>query len=99
LYWYGWFFYYGKAEYFAESPFSKYQLIFGVIGELNAVFNLNRELPVLVLTIGYVGDANVLIFERIKEELSEREGAEPGNSRMDLEMHFLLYWMPNITTG
>src|SRR5690606_5525902 len=48
-------------------------LIFGVLVSLNAVLTL-PGIAGIVLTIGMSVDANVLIFERIKEELAKGKG-------------------------
>ena len=48
-------------------------LIFGVLASLGAVLTL-PGIAGIVLTIGMSVDANVLIFERIKEELGKGKG-------------------------
>lgn len=48
-------------------------LIFGVLASLNAVLTL-PGIAGIVLTLGMAVDANVLIFERIKEELRSGKG-------------------------
>jgi len=67
-------FYYGKAGIFADiALLLNILLIFGVLVSLNAVLTL-PGIAGIVLTIGMSVDANVLIFERIKEELSKGKG-------------------------
>ena len=66
--------YYGKAGIFADiALLLNILLIFGVLTSLNAVLTL-PGIAGIVLTIGMSVDANVLIFERIKEELSKGKG-------------------------
>ncbi|MGB5430601.1 protein translocase subunit SecDF [Eudoraea sp.] len=67
-------FYYGKAGIFADIALSfNILLIFGVLSSLGAVLTL-PGIAGIVLTIGMSVDANVLIFERIKEELAKGKG-------------------------
>ncbi len=67
-------FYYGKAGIFADiALLFNILLIFGVLVSLNAVLTL-PGIAGIVLTIGMSVDANVLIFERIKEELAKGKG-------------------------
>lgn len=67
-------FYYGKAGIFADiALILNIVLIFGVLTSLGAVLTL-PGIAGIVLTIGMSVDANVLIFERIKEELSRGKG-------------------------
>ena len=67
-------FYYGKAGIFADIALSfNIVLIFGVLASLGAVLTL-PGIAGIVLTIGMSVDANVLIFERIKEELAKGKG-------------------------
>lgn len=64
-------FYYGKAGAFADVALAVNILfIFGVLAGLKAVLTL-PGIAGIVLTIGMSVDANVLIFERIKEELAK----------------------------
>ncbi|WP_459212858.1 protein translocase subunit SecDF [Aquimarina rhabdastrellae] len=64
-------FYYGKAGLFADIALVVNILfIFGVLAGLKAVLTL-PGIAGIVLTIGMSVDANVLIFERIREELSK----------------------------
>ncbi|MEM9869111.1 MAG: protein translocase subunit SecDF, partial [Bacteroidota bacterium] len=67
-------FYYGRAGIFADvALIFNIVLIFGVLTSLGAVLTL-PGIAGIVLTIGMSVDANVLIFERIKEELSRGKG-------------------------
>ncbi|MEH6679135.1 MAG: protein translocase subunit SecDF [Sediminicola sp.] len=67
-------FYYGKGGLFANvALILNIVLIFGVLASLNAVLTL-PGIAGIVLTIGMSVDANVLIFERIKEELAKGKG-------------------------
>lgn len=62
-------FYYGKAGLFADIALTfNIVLIFGVLSGLGAVLTL-PGIAGIVLTIGMSVDANVLIFERVREEL------------------------------
>jgi len=64
-------FYYGKAGAFADIAMAlNILLIFGILSGLGAVLTL-PGIAGIVLTIGMSVDANVLIFERIREELSK----------------------------
>jgi len=74
--------YYGKAGIFADIALMlNILLIFGVLSGLGAVLTL-PGLAGIVLTIGMSVDANVLIFERIREELgkgkSQKESVKDG---------------------
>ncbi len=63
--------YYGKAGVFADiALIFNILLIFGVLSGLGAVLTL-PGLAGIVLTIGMSVDANVLIFERIREEIAK----------------------------
>lgn len=63
--------YYGKGGLFADMALVlNILLIFGVLAGLGAVLTL-PGLAGIVLTIGMSVDANVIIFERIKEELAK----------------------------
>ncbi|UJH66698.1 protein translocase subunit SecDF [Allomuricauda sp. SCSIO 65647] len=67
-------FYYGKAGIFADiALILNILLIFGVLTSLGAVLTL-PGIAGIVLTIGMSVDANVLIFERIREELARGKG-------------------------
>ncbi|MCH9660638.1 MAG: protein translocase subunit SecDF, partial [Bacteroidetes bacterium] len=77
-------FYYGKAGAFADIALAVNILfIFGVLAGLGAVLTL-PGIAGIVLTIGMSVDANVLIFERIREELakgkSQRDAINDGFS-------------------
>ncbi|MBC8756090.1 protein translocase subunit SecDF [Kordia sp. YSTF-M3] len=64
-------FYYGKAGIFADVALSfNILLIFGVLANLGAVLTL-PGIAGIVLTIGMSVDANVLLFERVREELAK----------------------------
>ena len=68
------FLYYGKAGIFADIALVfNIVLIFGVLSSLGAVLTL-PGIAGIVLTIGMSVDANVLIYERIKEELTRGKG-------------------------
>lgn len=67
-------FYYGKAGLFADVALVfNIVLIFGVLAGLGAVLTL-PGIAGIVLTIGMSVDANVLIFERVKEEVKKGKG-------------------------
>ncbi|WP_142785481.1 protein translocase subunit SecDF [Changchengzhania lutea] len=67
-------FYYGKAGVFADiAMLLNILLIFGILSGLGAVLTL-PGIAGIVLTIGMSVDANVLIFERIREELTKGKG-------------------------
>jgi SecD/SecF fusion protein len=75
-------FYYGKAGGFADiALLLNILLIFGVLASLGAVLTL-PGIAGIVLTIGISVDANVLIFERIREEIdkgkSQKESVKDG---------------------
>ncbi|MCA0133825.1 protein translocase subunit SecDF [Winogradskyella alexanderae] len=75
-------FYYGKAGIFADAALLlNILLIFGVLASLGAVLTL-PGIAGIVLTIGISVDANVLIFERIREEIakgkSQKESIKDG---------------------
>ncbi|MTE27835.1 protein translocase subunit SecDF [Winogradskyella ouciana] len=75
-------FYYGKAGIFADvALLLNILLIFGVLASLGAVLTL-PGIAGIVLTIGISVDANVLIFERIREEIakgkSQKESIKDG---------------------
>lgn len=63
--------YYGRAGFFADIALLVNLLfIFGILAGLGAVLTL-PGIAGIILTIGMSVDANVLIFERIKEELAK----------------------------
>ena len=67
-------FYYGRAGLYADVALVlNIVLIFGVLAGLGAVLTL-PGIAGIVLTIGMSVDANVLIFERTREELSKAKG-------------------------
>jgi len=77
-------FYYGKAGGFADiAMLFNILLIFGILSGLGAVLTL-PGIAGIVLTIGMSVDANVLIFERIREEIakgkSQKEAIQDGFS-------------------
>lgn len=64
-------FYYGKAGWYADIALAVNILfIFGILAGLGAVLTL-PGIAGIVLTIGISVDANVLIFERIREEIAK----------------------------
>ncbi|TVZ57569.1 SecD/SecF fusion protein [Flavobacteriaceae bacterium MAR_2010_105] len=66
--------YYGKSGGFADiALLLNILLIFGVLAGLGAVLTL-PGLAGIVLTIGMSVDANVLIFERVREEIGKGKG-------------------------
>jgi len=67
-------FYYGKAGLVSNvALFANIFFIFGVLSSWGAVLTL-AGMAGIVLTIGMSVDANVLIYERIREELSAGKG-------------------------
>src|SRR6056300_341105 len=67
-------FYYGRAGIFADVALVlNLVLIFGILAGLGSVLTL-PGIAGIVLTIGMSVDANVLIFERIREELNKGKG-------------------------
>src|SRR6056300_1335640 len=67
-------FYYGSSGVFADiALLLNILLIFGILAGLGAVLTL-PGIAGIVLTIGMSVDANVLIFERIREELNKGKG-------------------------
>jgi len=67
-------FYYGKAGGFADIALAVNILfIFGILTAFGAVLTL-PGIAGIILTIGMSVDANVIIFERIKEELNKGKG-------------------------
>jgi SecD/SecF fusion protein len=68
------FFYYGKAGLYANTALIVNILfIFGILASFSAVLTL-PGIAGIILTIGMSVDANVIIFERIKEGLSGGKG-------------------------
>ena len=67
-------FYYGSSGFYADiALILNILLIFGILAGLGAVLTL-PGIAGIVLTIGISVDANVLIFERIREELRKGKG-------------------------
>ncbi len=67
-------FYYGKAGVFSDIALAaNIVFIFGTLAAFGAVLTL-PGIAGIVLTIGMSVDANVLIYERIKEELDKGKG-------------------------
>jgi SecD/SecF fusion protein len=68
------YFYYGRAGLYADVALSlNILLIFGLLSGLGAVLTL-PGIAGIVLTIGMSVDANVLIFERVREEIYREKG-------------------------
>ncbi|AUC20817.1 protein translocase subunit SecDF [Polaribacter sejongensis] len=66
--------YYGKAGLYADIALAVNILfIFGILASFNAVLTL-PGIAGIILTIGMSVDANVIIFERIKESLAIKKG-------------------------
>ncbi|NQX86655.1 MAG: protein translocase subunit SecDF [Flavobacteriaceae bacterium] len=64
-------FYYGKAGIFSDiALLLNILLIFGILAGLGAVLTL-PGIAGIVLTVGIAVDANVLIYERVREELQK----------------------------
>src|SRR5690554_274120 len=73
-------FYYGKGGIFADIALVvNIIFIFGILAGLGAVLSL-PGIAGIVLTIGMAVDANVLIFERIREELAKGKSQKDANS-------------------
>lgn len=67
-------FYYGKSGIFSDiALLLNIILIFGILAGLGAVLTL-PGIAGIVLTIGIAVDANVLIYERVREELTKGKG-------------------------
>ena len=67
-------FYYGKAGIFSDvALLLNILLIFGILAGLGAVLTL-PGIAGIVLTVGIAVDANVLIYERVREELTKGKG-------------------------
>ncbi|WP_026775315.1 protein translocase subunit SecDF [Polaribacter sp. Hel_I_88] len=66
--------YYGKAGIYADiALIVNIIFIFGILASFNAVLTL-PGIAGIILTIGMCVDANVIIFERIKEALNAKKG-------------------------
>lgn len=91
-------FYYGRAGAFADVALVfNIVLIFGVLASLGAVLTL-PGIAGIVLTIGMSVDANVLIFERVKEEISKGKGkGQAINDGFNNALSSILD--ANVTTG
>ncbi len=73
-------FYYGSSGIFADiALLLNILLIFGILAGLGAVLTL-PGIAGIVLTIGISVDANVLIFERVREELDKGKGTRKSIS-------------------
>ncbi|MBT8271246.1 MAG: protein translocase subunit SecDF, partial [Bacteroidia bacterium] len=67
-------FYYGRAGIFSDiALILNILLIFGILSGLGAVLTL-PGIAGIVLTVGISVDANVLIYERVREELAKGKG-------------------------
>lgn len=67
-------FYYGRAGIFSDvALILNILLIFGILSGLGAVLTL-PGIAGIVLTVGIAVDANVLIYERVREELTKGKG-------------------------
>jgi SecD/SecF fusion protein len=90
--------YYGKAGIFADVALAVNILfIFGILAGLGAVLTL-PGIAGIVLTIGMSVDANVLIFERIREELANGKAQRDAiNDGFNNALSSILD--ANITTG
>ena len=63
--------YYGKAGLYANlALLVNFLFIFGILASFGAVLTL-PGIAGIVLTIGMAVDANIIIYERAKEELDE----------------------------
>lgn len=70
--------YYGKAGGYANiALLVNILFIFGILSAFGAVLTL-PGIAGIVLTIGMSVDANVLIFERVKEEIAKKRGLKSG---------------------
>ena len=73
-------FYYGISGFYADiALIFNLVLIFGILAGLGAVLTL-PGIAGIVLTIGISVDANVLIFERIREEIRKEKGLKQSIS-------------------
>ncbi len=91
-------FYYGRAGIFADVALVvNIVFIFGILAGLGAVLTL-PGIAGIILTIGMSVDANVLIFERIKEELAKGKAQKDAiNDGFSNALSSILD--ANITTG
>jgi SecD/SecF fusion protein len=91
-------FYYGKAGIFSDiALIFNILLIFGVLSGLGAVLTL-PGIAGIVLTVGIAVDANVLIYERIREELTKGKG-QKDSIRDGFSNALSSILDANITTG
>ena len=93
-------FYYGRAGLFADVALVfNILLIFGVLANLGAVLTL-PGIGGIVLTIGMSVDANVLLFERVREELAKgRSLKESIDHAFSWKGAMSSIFDANITTG
>jgi SecD/SecF fusion protein len=86
--------YYGKAGVYANiSLIVNILFIFGILASLGAVLTL-PGIAGIVLTIGMAVDANVIIFERAKEELDSGKTLEEAVNMHSLgKVQCLLFLM------
>lgn len=93
-------FYYGRAGVFADVALVfNILLIFGALTNLHAVLTL-PGIAGIVLTIGMSVDANVLLFERVREELAKgRTLKEAINHAFSWKGAMSSIFDANITTG
>ena len=78
-------FYYGPSGIFADiALILNIVLIFGILAGLGAVLTL-PGIAGIVLTIGISVDANVLIFERVREELRKEKGLKQESDPKAIE--------------
>ncbi len=91
-------FYYGRAGAFADIALAvNIIFIFGILAGLGAVLTL-PGIAGIILTIGMSVDANVLIFERIKEEIAKGKSQKDAiNDGFSNALSSILD--ANITTG
>lgn len=92
--------YYGKAGLFADVALAfNILLIFGVLANLGAVLTL-PGIAGIVLTIGMSVDANVLLFERVREELAKGKTLKEAiNHAFSWKGAMSSIFDANITTG
>ena len=91
-------FYYGKAGIFSDiALILNILLIFGILSGLGAVLTL-PGIAGIVLTVGIAVDANVLIYERIREELHKGKG-QKDSVRDGFSNALSSILDANITTG
>ena len=90
--------YYGRAGIFSDIALMlNILLIFGILSGLGAVLTL-PGIAGIILTVGIAVDANVLIYERIREELTKAKGQK--EAIQDGFNHALSSILDaNITTG